>query len=107
MIRLNGGRMMPCSRSIGITIDGAMPSALIAMICSWLIEPSASLPVFIDWWMRGQPVGRVVEVGAELDHHGTDGVAAVAGGRLRPLGVQADRDHRDQRESGSASCSIR
>ena len=43
---------MPCIRSIGVTIDGAIPRALIAMICSWLIEPSASLPVLIELWME-------------------------------------------------------
>ena len=48
MIRLYGGRTMPCIRRIGVRIAGAWPSALIARICTGVIDDSASLPSFID-----------------------------------------------------------
>ena len=44
MIKLNGGRMIPLSRSIGIASDGAIPRALIATIWLGVIDSSASLP---------------------------------------------------------------
>ena len=81
MIRLYGGRTMPCIRSSGVRIAGAWPSALIARICVGVIDDSACLPSIIERWIGVQPVGGVGEVGAELHHHRADGVAAL--GRRR------------------------
>jgi len=52
MIRLNGGREIPCSRSIGATIAGARPTALIARIWVGVMLLSARLPSCMERWME-------------------------------------------------------
>src|SRR3546814_19411029 len=51
MIRLNGGRTMPCILSIGVSRAGAIPIALIARIWVEVIALRARLPSSIDRWM--------------------------------------------------------
>ena len=50
---------------------------------------------------RSRSAGSSLSV-AELHHHRADGVAALAGGDVRLLGVEADRDHRDERCVGES-----
>ena len=51
MIRLYGGRTMPCILRIGARMAGAWPIALIAMIWAGVIDDRPSLPSRIDSWI--------------------------------------------------------